>query len=164
MLHLRIKSALGAVATMAAIGFAGCSGERSVLPGVAPQKVASWHSSRAGRFTPLTSQPPSPIQLEWLMTDGSILAENYSAGNLFYRYVPDAKGNYLNGTWTRRASLPPGYGPIAAASDVLINGSFALVGGEYNEGSSPYQLQLTNLGAVYDPVKDTWTALGHPHG
>jgi hypothetical protein len=107
------------------------------------------------------------MQLEWLMTDGSILAQsgNYSSYNTFYRYVPDAKGNYADGTWTQLASLPSGYAPDASASDVLANGNFALVGGEYNRGSSsPYQLQLTNRGAVYDPVKNKWTALGHPKG
>ena len=27
-----------------------------------------------------------------------------------------------------------------------------------------YQLQLTNLGAIYDLAKNTWTPLGHPRG
>src|SRR6202034_185122 len=36
-------------------------------------------------------------------------------------------------------------------------------GGEYNVGGK-YGLQLVNLGAVYDPVKTTWTSVGHPEG
>ena len=44
---------------------------------------------------------------------------------------------------------------------MLADGRLAISGGEYND-DGPYQLQLTNLGAIYDPVKNTWTPLGHP--
>ena len=39
------------------------------------------------------------------------------------------------------------------ASDVLADGRFVISGGEYNEGGD-YQLQLVNLGAVYDPYEE----------
>ena len=96
------------------------------------------------------------------MTDGSVLAQSGSNWSNFYRYVPDSSGNYANGTWTQVGSLQSGYGPNAAAGDVLANGDFVISGGEYNSPGNGYELQLTNLGAVYDPVKMTFSPLGHP--
>ena len=96
------------------------------------------------------------------MTDGSVLAQSASSWNNWYRYVPDAKGGYSDGTWSQVASLQSGYGPLYMAADVLADGRFAISGGEYNSPGNGYDLQLVNLGSIYDPVKNTWTALGHP--
>jgi hypothetical protein len=56
--------------------------------------------------------------------------------------------------------MPSGYSPDAGASQVLADGRFLFSGGEYNNGI----FDLTNLGAIYDPFKNTWTKLGHPSG
>ncbi|MGC1380112.1 MAG: hypothetical protein WA814_03700 [Candidatus Baltobacteraceae bacterium] len=96
------------------------------------------------------------------MTDGSVLAQSYE-GSTWYKYVPDSTGNYSDGTWSEVASLPTGYDPSAFASAVLADGRLLISGGEYNSPGS-YDLQLTNLGAVYDPKANTWTKLGHPQG
>ncbi|HYL27633.1 MAG TPA: hypothetical protein VEW74_07345 [Candidatus Nitrosotalea sp.] len=104
-------------------------------------------------------RPPAVANFVFLLTDGRILAQSTSLGNWF-TYSPDANGDYSDGTWTQVASLPSGYAPDAYAGDVLADGRLALIGGEYNQG----QFALTNLGAVYDPVKNTWTPLGHPKG
>lgn len=101
--------------------------------------------------------------LAWLMTDGSILVQSLFARQNFYRYSPDAKGNYADGKWRQVGSLQAGYAPLAFASSLLADGRFVISGGEYNTGGK-YQLQLVNLGAVYDPVKMVWAPLGHPHG
>lgn len=97
------------------------------------------------------------------MTDGSILTQGNSTWSSWYRYVPDAQGNYADGTWSEVASLPSGYAPSAFGSDVLADGRLVISGGEYNIPGN-YNLQLVNLGAIYDPVKNTWTKFGHPHG
>ncbi len=117
------------------------------------------------RMQQIAHQPPAVgIQLAFLATDGSIIGQGYSNSN-WYRYTPDAFGNYANGSWSQIASLQTGYSPSAFSSAVLPDGRLAIIGGEYNgNGSSPYQLQLTNLGAIYDPVANTWTPLGHPSG
>ncbi|MBV8531716.1 MAG: hypothetical protein JO104_10395, partial [Candidatus Eremiobacteraeota bacterium] len=163
MFRFRVKPELVVFsAAIIAVG-AGCSGNRSMLPGVGPQTVAAWRSSHAGgQVTRLSSQPPTGMQLEWLLTDGSILAQSGSNWSNFYRYYPDANGSYADGTWKQVASLQSGYGPDAAASQVLGNGKFVISGGEYNTPGNGYDLQLTNLGAVYDPVANTFTPLGHP--
>jgi hypothetical protein len=111
----------------------------------------------------LAHQPPVGMQLEFLMTDGTVLAQSGGSPASWYKYTPDAFGNYATGTWSQVASLPTGYAPSAFASAVLADGRLAITGGEYNVGGL-YDLQLTNLGAVYDPVANTWTPLGHPAG
>jgi hypothetical protein len=136
-----------------------------MLPAAGLQGAGS--SARAARLPHpglmrLTSQPPDVMQMAFLMTDGSVLAQSYTA-NLWYRYVPDQFGNYGNGTWTQVASLQAGYAPSAFSSAVLADGRLAIIGGEYNTPGN-YQLQLTNLGAIYDLTKNTWTPLGHPSG
>ncbi|HVN69009.1 MAG TPA: hypothetical protein VMU38_05120 [Candidatus Binatia bacterium] len=163
MFRLRLKPALVALAAVLAVGSAGCAGSRSMLPGIGPEAAQGIVMERAGSFTRLRnhSQPPVGMEMAWLMTDGSVLAQSY-AGNTWYKYVPDDTGSYANGTWTQVATLPSGYDPDAFASDVLADGRLVISGGEYNSPGN-YDLQLVNLGAVYDPAKNTWTKLGHPN-
>ena len=164
MSRFHFKSGLVAFAAAVAIAGAGCSAGRSTLPGIAPQTLDTWRSSHPGQVTRLTSQPPSGMQLAWLLTDDSILAQSGSNWNTFYRYTPDADGGYSDGTWSSAILLQSGYGPDAAASDLLADGKFVISGGEYNTPGNGYALQLTNLGAVYDPLTNKFTPLGHPHG
>ncbi|HEU5478207.1 MAG TPA: hypothetical protein VFU90_00165 [Candidatus Tumulicola sp.] len=160
---------VAALALAFGFGAAGCSGSHSLMPA---GPAASGNNLRAriaqgGRIplrgaVPLASQPPEGLQMAFLMTDGTVLAQSY-AGNTWYRYAPDASGNYSNGTWTQAATLPTGYAPSAFSSAVLADGRLLISGGEYNTPGN-YDLQLVNLGAVYDPVKNTWKSLGHPVG
>lgn len=110
----------------------------------------------------LAQQPPVPMQLPFLMTDGTVLAQS-NQSSTWYRYTPDKTGNYASGTWTQAATLQGGYAPSAFSSAVLADGRLAIIGGEYNAGGK-YPLQLTNLGAIYDPKANSWTPLGHPAG
>jgi len=166
VLRFRTKPAYAAIAA-AAIGLSGCSGLHSLVPSSSqgPQSAGRHShvhfSSRGGPgIAALKSQPPVGMQLAFLMTDGTVLTQSY-AGNTWYKYAPDSSGSYANGTWTQVASLQSGYAPSAFASAVQADGRFVITGGEYNSPGS-YDLQLTNLGAVYDPVANTWTPLGHP--
>lgn len=102
------------------------------------------------------------MQIGFLMTDGSLLTQGQSS-YAWYKYVPDSAGDYSSGTWSQVASLPTGYAPSAFASAVLPDGRLLISGGEYNSPGN-YDLQLVNLGAIYDPVANTWTKLGHPKG
>jgi hypothetical protein len=103
-----------------------------------------------------------------LLTDGTVMVHSepncltctgtdYSS---WYKLTPDASGSYVNGTWTKVASLPAGYAPLYFSSAVLPDGRLLVEGGEYNNGASAW----TNLGAIYDPLKDTWTAVAPPAG
>jgi hypothetical protein len=103
------------------------------------------------------------MQMAFLMTDGTILTQGNSDAASWYKYTPDSSGSYADGTWTQVASLQSGYAPSAFASDVLADGRLLIMGGEYNSPGN-YDLQLVNLGAIYDPVANTWTPMNHPGG
>ena len=117
-----------------------------------------------GRGLALITQPTAGRYANGLLDDrrATVLAQTYSAST-WYRYTPDSTGGYSDGTWAQVATLPAGYGPTAFASAVLADGRLAISGGEYNTPGQ-FDLQLTNLGAVYDPVANKWTAIGHPRG
>ncbi len=125
--------------------------------------LTSFSAAPAATIQYLRNSSQAQVQLAFLATDGTVIGQGYQP-NLWYRYTPDATGGYIDGTWTQIASLQAGYNPSAYSSAVLADGRLAIIGGEYNAGENNYQLQLTNLGAIYDPVKNKWTPLGHPTG
>jgi len=108
-----------------------------------------------------------------LLTDGSILVEavavddNIDVSWVEYKLTPDRFGSYINGTWSQVASLPDaastanqnGWGPLYFASAVLPDGRVIYEGGEY---SGYFGFALSNLGAIYDPVHDSWTSVAPP--
>ena len=95
-----------------------------------------------------------------LMTDGTVMISDNDMN--WYSLAPDQFGNYADGTWTQKASLPAGYGPLYFASAVLPDGKLIVNGGEYNLGS--FQATDVNLGAIYDPLADQWTSVAPPAG
>ncbi len=110
----------------------------------------------------LTNQPTflvngacNPLQL----TDGTVMVQDCGSQN-WWRLTPDDTGNYVNGTWTQLASLPAGYSPLYHSSAVLPDGRVIIEGGEYNF----FHDVETNLGAIYDPVANTWTSVPPPAG
>jgi len=107
----------------------------------------------------LVHQPPDGVGISFLMTDGTLITQGNGESD-WAKLTPDIKGSYVNGTWKRIASLPAGYVPDAFASAVLADGRLIIEGGEYNNN----QFAFTNMGAVYDPVKDTWTMQNPPQG
>jgi galactose oxidase-like protein len=121
--------------------------------------LASSGVSLAQTLQTLVHQPPDGAGISFLLTDGTVITQG-NGGSDWAKLTPDNKGSYVNGTWKQVASLPSGYAPYAFASAVLADGRLVIVGGEYNNGN----FVLTNLAAIYDPKKDTWTPLGHPKG
>src|SRR5262249_38321033 len=113
----------------------------------------------AQTLTPLVHQPPGGANLAFQLTDGTVMCQADSSQD-WYKLTPDNTGSYVNGTWTRLASLQPGYVPDDFASAVLADGRVVITGGEYNNG----QFTLTNVGSVYDPIANTWTPLAAPPG
>ena len=114
---------------------------------------------QAQSLATLVNQPPAGCGLAFQLTDGRVMCQANNDHD-WYILTPDQSGNYVNGTWTQAASLPSGYDPDAFASAVLADGRLVVAGGEYNYGT----FVLTNKAAIYDPVQNTWTALGHPSG
>jgi hypothetical protein len=110
-------------------------------------------------LTTLVHQPPDGALIGFLLTDGTVMYQGGSE-NDWWKLTPDKSGSYVKGTWTQLATLPSGYEPYAFASAVLADGRLIIEGGEYNFG----QFAFTDLGAIYDPVKDKWTKVKPPKG
>lgn len=88
-----------------------------------------------------------------LLTDGTVMVQGPNVTKRWDRLNPDAKGNYLGGTWTPIASM--NLERLYFGSNVLPSGKVFLLGGEYSgpAGSSNW----TNTGEMYDPVANAWT-------
>ena len=121
--------------------------------------LAACTISQAQTLTNLVHQAPDGAIITFLLTDGTVLAQG-GQGQDWWKLTPDINGSYVNGTWTQVASLASNYDPYAMASQTLADGRVLIEGGEYNFGS----FSFTNLGAVYDPVANTWTNLTPPSG
>jgi hypothetical protein len=121
--------------------------------------LAATGISLAQSLQTLVHQPPDGAGIGFLLTDGTVIFQG-NAGSDWAKLTPDKFGSYVKGTWKTLASLPAGYVPDAFASAVLADGRVIIEGGEYNNGNFAF----TNLGAVYDPVKDTWTMQKPPKG
>ena len=106
---------------------------------------------------PLRGSPPFYPDVPLLLTDGSLMVHGDSSSD-WWRFTPDSTGSYVQGSWSRLASMPLGYAPTYFGSAVLANGSVVVMGGEYNHGADAW----TSLGYIYDPVVDTWTPLLAP--
>jgi hypothetical protein len=117
--------------------------------------------AKAGGWEALTNSAPwaNGAGSQLLMTDGTVLVQDYCSPNWF-RLTPDSTGSYQNGTWTEIAAMPSNYGPLYFASAVLPDGKLIVNGGEYNFCSG----DETNLGAIYDPIANSWTAVAAPSG
>lgn len=104
---------------------------------------------------------PGGASFPLLMTDGSVIIQDggfYGANGKIYKLTPDSTGSYINGTWSELATMP--YIPTAAAQAVLADGRVIIEGGEYS-GMLEY-FTLTNQGAIYDPVTNSWTSVPPP--
>jgi len=115
----------------------------------------------AAGWVPVTAKAPwsSGAGTEILMTDGTVLVSDYCTPD-WYSLKPDKTGSYINGTWTKAASMPSNYGPLYFGSAVLPDGKLIVNGGEYNFCNQ----DETNLGAIYDPVANSWKAVTGPSG
>jgi uncharacterized protein (TIGR03437 family) len=149
----------GVINTIAVSG----GGETNTANDVASDFATTFTASQIARSW---SQLPLPVGLTnfaaaLLLTDGTVMVQQICSGS-WYRFAPDAFGNYINGTWSRTAPMPPGYAPLYFSSAVLADGRVVVIGGEYNSPcTSPVD---TNLGAIYDPLADIWTPLSAPSG
>jgi hypothetical protein len=113
----------------------------------------------------LTNPPPTYVGSPHLLTDGTVIVQQTCSGK-WYKLTPNINGSYVDGTWTAIASMPSGYAPLYYASQVLNDGCFIVNGGEYNgiDGFCPEPGVWTTLGAIYDPVANTWTSVTPPAG
>jgi hypothetical protein len=136
----------------------------SRMLGIAVLALAAVTAVSAQSWTPVQNVPNIGAGAMALLTDGRVLVHDES-GNTgtwqnWWTLTPDSSGNYATGTWTQVASTSSSYGPLYFASAVLPDGRYIIEGGEYNNGNSAW----TNLGAIYDPVANSWTSVNPPSG
>jgi hypothetical protein len=126
-------------------------------PYLAPKKAKSGTWTDVSTKLPFANGPWGSM----LMTDGTILVEDYCTSPAqWYKLTPDKKGQYTDGTWSAIATMPSGYSPLFFGQQVLTDGRVIVNGGEYNDCNGDW----TNLGALYDPVKNSWTSVTAPSG
>jgi hypothetical protein len=120
----------------------------------------------AQKWQNLKHEPSFPVGAIALLTDGTVLlhVEQNGPPQDWYKLTPDNTGSYINGTIKPIASMPvingTQYGPWFFGSVVLPDGRYVVEGGEYNDTTPDW----TNLGAIYDPVKNKWTPVNPPAG
>ena len=133
----------------------------AALPSIfTPERAA------AGSWSNLMNVPPGgPYNFgnPLLLTDGTVIVHRTDTPD-WYKLTPNSAGSYVNGTWTKIASMQPGYGPKFFASAVLPDGRVIAEGGEYNLGGDA---DWGTQGAIYDPtvgVSGAWTPVSPPAG
>ncbi len=97
-----------------------------------------------------------------LMQDGTVVVQDFGTDH-WWKYTPDAFGQYDDGTWTQLADSATdgtanGYSPTFDAQAVLPDGRMIVEGGEYLALAEAW----TTEGAIYDPIADKWTAVAPP--
>lgn len=118
---------------------------------------ASLSRARAQTLEPLVNQVPF-LNQSFLLTDGTVFAERVTDANTteWWKLTPDIMGSYLNGTWSQLAGQP--YPGSVFSSAVLGDGRVVIQGYEFLRN----EFAVSNKGAIYDPVADTWTKLKPP--
>ena len=109
-----------------------------------------------GTWKPLKNQPTFGASTMLLLTDGSVMVQE-EAGKNWWRLSPDAKGDYINGSWTPLTPMKNTREYFASA--VLADGRVFVAGGEYSDGGGDL-----DAAEIYDPVWDMWKSLPTPAG
>ncbi len=101
-----------------------------------------------------------------LESNGTVLVhdepDNNTTGGTtaWYKLTPDSQGSYIDGTWSKIASMPAGYTPLYFASAILPDGRMIVEGGEYIGENAVWSKE----GAIYNPVSNTWASVAPPPG
>lgn len=118
-------------------------------------------------WTALKNPPPFKTPGTMLLeSDGTVLVHDepdnnkVAATNKWYKLTPDSKGSYIDGTWSKIASMPNNYAPLYFASAILPDGRMIVEGGEYLGSAAAW----TNEGAIYNPVTNSWASVAPPRG
>ena len=118
-------------------------------------------------WTPLKNPPPVGTPGTMLLeSNGTVLVHDEPDNNktggttAWYKLTPDSKGSYIDGTWSRIASMPAGYSPLYFASAILPDGRMIVEGGEYIGDNAVW----SNKGAIYNPLTNTWASVAPPRG
>ncbi len=129
----------------------------------APVAVTPAVAGSSSPWVALTNAPPFDPGTMLLASDGTVLvhSEPPAGGtSVWYKLTPDSTGSYVDGTWSKIASMPSGYDPLYFASAILPDGRMIVEGGEYLGGTPAW----TNKGAIYNTVTNKWQSVSPPAG
>jgi len=104
---------------------------------------------------------PDSVGFMLLLSDGTVMALNYptstsgDVGTDWYRLTPDPNGHYVNGEWSRIASMT--YRRHAFGSQVLPDGRVLVIGGEHPVGGAGEA-----SAEIYDPRGNFWALVNPP--
>ncbi len=137
------------------------------LPKPSPVKLFHGPPGTVSPWTPLKNPPPFNTPGTMLLeSDGTVLVHDepdnnkIAATSAWYKLTPDSKGSYIDGTWSKIASMPNNYAPLYFASAILPDGRMIVEGGEYIGENAAW----SNEGAIYNPVTNTWASVAPPRG
>jgi hypothetical protein len=99
----------------------------------------------AGTWSNVGRLAPGSVNTMILLSDGTVFATD--GGDSWFRLTPDQHGSYVNGTWTKAASMHDTR--LYFSSDVLPDGRVFIAGGEDGTGTSSAE--------IYDPLLNNWT-------
>ena len=141
------------------IGRAKASGQKAFLGPNDTNTASPW--------TPLQNPPPFGTPGTMLLeSNGTVLVhdepDNNTTGGttVWWKLTPDSHGSYIDGTWSKIASMPAGYTPLYFASAILPDGRMIVEGGEYIGENAVW----SKRGAIYNPVTNKWAAVAPPPG
>jgi hypothetical protein len=124
-------------------------------------------TNTASPWTPLKNPPPTSTPGTMLLeSNGTVLVhdepDNNTTGGTtaWYKLTPDSHGSYIDGTWSKIASMPAGYTPLYFGSAILPDGRMIVEGGEYIGENAVW----SNRGAIYNPVTNRWASVAPPPG
>ncbi len=92
-----------------------------------------------------------------LLSDGTVITKTYyggfgsTPGTTWDKLTPDASGSYINGTWSRIATMANDR--LYFSTWVLNDGRVYVGGGEYGSGT---------LAEIYNPLTNSWSSLTAP--
>ncbi len=114
--------------------------------------IWSLPANAVGTWKPVTRSAPGPVSLMLLLSDGTVMAADSDTNSGWYRLTPDIHGNYVNGTWSRLASMHDTRHYYSSC--VLKDGRVLVAGGEFGSGVAKSE--------IYNPLSNTWTQIVVP--
>lgn len=162
----KLFSVLGiaVIAFLALPRFANAQRLKPIPPRGTDRGHGNYSTNKNAPWTPLTNQPTFIDDINCagaanplLLTDGTVIVQSGGCQE-WWKLTPDARGSYVNGTWSQLASLPADYSPLYHSSAVLPDGRVIIEGGEYNF----FNADWTDKGAIYDPLANVWTSMAPP--
>jgi hypothetical protein len=116
--------------------------------------------SNSGTWTPLTNMMPgggSGTGNMMLLSSGVVMiqggGDNLAGYANWYALTPDARGSYVDGTWSQLGSMH--LRRLDYASVMLPTGDVMVLGGEYS--GKNLDKNYTDETEIYDPVANAWT-------